>query len=94
MLAVNPQQEQGPRHGTSSLRIELAGALYHVLARGNERRAVFLGDLNAERGRFLGTLPETVDRFNWLCHVYCSITAVRLTFQRGKNSTSPSSSEK
>jgi putative transposase len=56
------------------LRIELAGALYHVTARGNEGRAIFLGDLNADRGRFLDTLAETVDRFNWLCHAYCLMT--------------------
>jgi REP-associated tyrosine transposase len=56
------------------LRIELAGAPYHVTARGNERRAIFLGDLDADRGRFLGTLAETVDRFNWVCHAYCPMT--------------------
>jgi putative transposase len=56
------------------LRIALAGALYHVTARGNERRAIFLGDLDADRRRFLDTLMETVDRFNRLCHAYCLMT--------------------
>jgi putative transposase len=53
------------------LRIEFAGALHHVTARGNERRDIFLGNAADDRQRFLGVLAETCDRFNWMCHVYC-----------------------
>jgi REP element-mobilizing transposase RayT len=41
------------------LRVEFAGALYHVTARGNERRAVFRDD--EDRQRFLATLEESLE---------------------------------
>jgi REP element-mobilizing transposase RayT len=56
------------------LRLEFAGALYHVTARGNERRSIFLGDADGDRAAFLGILGETCDRFNWICHAYCLMT--------------------
>jgi putative transposase len=36
------------------LRLEFAGALYHVTACGNERRSIFLGDTDGDRAAFLG----------------------------------------
>jgi putative transposase len=51
------------------LRIEFAGALYHITARGNERRAIFYGDEDSTR--FLGIQTQTCKRFHWLCHAYC-----------------------
>lgn len=51
------------------LRIEFAGALYHVTSRGDRREAIFEDD--ADRVAFLATLAEVVERFNWLCHAYC-----------------------
>lgn len=54
------------------LRIEFAGALYHVTARGNERREIFFGD--DDRSAFLSILGGVVGRFNWLCHAYCLMT--------------------
>lgn len=51
------------------LRIEFAGALYHVTSRGDRREAIFEDD--ADRVAFLSTLAEVVERFNWLCHAYC-----------------------
>ena len=53
------------------LRLEFAGALYHVTARGNERRAIFLGNLDDDRTVFLDVLADTCERFNWTCHAYC-----------------------
>jgi len=50
----------------SPLRLEFAGALYHVTARGNDRRAIFLGDLDADRAMFLDMLALTAERLNWL----------------------------
>jgi len=40
------------------LRLEFAGALYHVTARGNERRAIFLDDLDTDCAMFLDTLAQ------------------------------------
>lgn len=54
------------------LRIEFAGALYHVTARGNERRDIFFSD--EDRLRFLVTLGEVCAGFNWRCHAYCQMT--------------------
>jgi putative transposase len=54
------------------LRIEFAGALYHVTSRGDRREPIFEDD--EDRRLFLGTLAETVGRFDWLCHAYCLMT--------------------
>ena len=51
------------------LRIEFAGALYHVTARGNAQENIY-GDDN-DRQRFLSLLLNTVNRYNWYCHAYC-----------------------
>jgi REP element-mobilizing transposase RayT len=56
------------------LRLEFAGALYHVTARGNERRSIFLGDADGDRAAFLNVLGATCERFNWLVHAYCLMT--------------------
>jgi REP element-mobilizing transposase RayT len=53
------------------LRLEFAGALYHVTARGNERRSIFLGNVDDDRAAFLDVLTATCERFNWICHAYC-----------------------
>lgn len=50
-------------------RLEFAGALYHVTARGDRREAIYEDD--ADREQFLDVLGEVVERFNWRCHAYC-----------------------
>lgn len=50
------------------LRIEYAGALYHITSRGNERRRIFLGD--ADRMKFLKILEDYHDRYGILIHSY------------------------
>jgi hypothetical protein len=45
------------------LRIEYAGALYHVTARGNAREAIYKDD--TDRIAFLNVLGVVVERFNW-----------------------------
>ena len=45
------------------LRIEFAGAIYHVTARGNERRAIVRDDV--DRGKWLSLLDRTVERYGW-----------------------------
>ncbi|MBS1225325.1 MAG: addiction module toxin RelE [Proteobacteria bacterium] len=51
------------------LRIEFAGALYHVTSRGDGREAIFLDD--DDRNRFLEGLAEVVRHCNWAIHAYC-----------------------
>jgi putative transposase len=54
------------------LRIEFAGALYHITCRGNARQPIFLDDV--DRSRFLEQLGEVVARSRWECHAYCLMT--------------------
>lgn len=51
------------------LRIEFPGALYHVTSRGDRREPIVEDD--EDRDRFLHTLGEVVQRFNWVCPAYC-----------------------
>lgn len=54
------------------LRLELAGALYHVTSRGDGRDDIYLSDV--DRTAWLETLAEVCKRFNWVCHAYCLMT--------------------
>jgi REP element-mobilizing transposase RayT len=54
------------------LRIEFAGALYHITSRGNARGPIYLTD--HDRHSFLQILGNTCDRHDWLCHAYCLMT--------------------
>jgi len=54
------------------LRIELAGGLYHVTARGDRREAIYYGD--DDRQAWLGVLAQVCERFNWRCHAWCQMT--------------------
>ncbi len=51
------------------LRIEFAGALYHLTSRGNGREAIYLSD--DDREQWLNVFGEVCRRFNWICHAYC-----------------------
>ncbi len=51
------------------LRIEYAGALYHITARGNRREDIYYDD--QDRQQFLDILKKTIERNFWLCHAYC-----------------------
>jgi putative transposase len=51
------------------IRIEFAGATYHITTRGMEDAPVFLDDV--DRAQFLAVLGEVVARFGWICHAYC-----------------------
>lgn len=50
------------------LRIERANAWYHITARGNERRAIFMDD--QDRQRFLALLAAWVERFRLRLYAY------------------------
>ena len=54
------------------LRLEFAGALYHVTSRGDGREDIYLSD--GDRRRFLEILGEVWDRFNWTIHAHCLMT--------------------
>jgi len=45
------------------LRIEVADGIYHLMARGNERAAIFRDD--ADRQRFCELLAEVRTRYHW-----------------------------
>lgn len=54
------------------LRLEFAGAIYHVTARGNRKEAIYLDD--ADRAGYLELVGEVSRRCNWLLHAYCLMT--------------------
>lgn len=54
---------------TRPLRIEYPGAVYHITARGNEKKTVFKDDIDRET--FLETLLRVNKRYNLICHAYC-----------------------
>jgi REP element-mobilizing transposase RayT len=51
------------------LRIEYAGAMYHVRSRGNRRQDIFLDDI--DRHDFLKTLAEACQKTGWQVDAYC-----------------------
>ena len=51
------------------LRIEFAGALYHVTSRGDGQKDIYLDD--QDRRDFLSVLGSVCKRFNWTVHAYC-----------------------
>lgn len=54
---------------TRPLRLEFAGALYHVTARGNARQKIFLDE--QDRQRFIEYLGREVEQQGWRCYAYC-----------------------
>jgi putative transposase len=51
------------------LRIEFAGALYHVTSRGNERKPIVRSD--GDRKLWLAMLEGVVSRCGWIVYAYC-----------------------
>lgn len=51
------------------LRIEYAGALYHVTSRGDRREDIYLDD--EDRRVWLEIMGLVCQRFNWRCHAWC-----------------------
>jgi len=54
------------------LRLEFAGALYHVTSRGDHREDIFLCD--EDRNEWLDVLGTVCSRFNWVVHAYCQMS--------------------
>ena len=51
------------------LRIEYAGALYHVTSRGDRRENIYHDD--KDRLTWLDVFSQVCTRFNWSCHGWC-----------------------
>ena len=51
------------------LRLEYAGAICHVMNRGDRKEEVFRDD--QDRQRFLATLGEVCQKTDWQVHAYC-----------------------
>ena len=54
------------------LRVEYAGAFYHVINRGNAKEKIFYGD--KDRDRFLQYLAIASERFSIIIKSYCLMT--------------------
>lgn len=50
------------------LRLEFAGALYHVTSRANRREMIYESD--DDRRAWVSILDEVCKIFNWVCHAY------------------------
>jgi putative transposase len=65
------------------LRVEYPGAVYHVLARGNEKRDVFWDD--HDRERYLSRLAHYRSRFDFRVYAYCLMrNHVHLAIETGE----------
>jgi REP element-mobilizing transposase RayT len=51
------------------LRLQFAGALYHVTTRGDRRKFIYEDD--EDRAAFLEILGAVIKDFNWVAHAYC-----------------------
>ncbi len=51
------------------LRLEFAGALYHVTSRGDRREDIYEDD--EDRRAFISILDQVCESYNWRCHAYC-----------------------
>lgn len=51
------------------LRIELAGGIYHLVARGNRNQAIFAD--HSDRRQFLRTLEQCCAKTSWWVHAFC-----------------------
>ena len=51
------------------LRLEFAGALYHVTARGDRQEAIYEDD--ADRETFISLFDDVCASYHWVCHAYC-----------------------
>ena len=54
------------------LRLEFAGALYHITSRGDRREDIYRDD--GDRKQWLDLLAHVCERFNWVVHSYCQMT--------------------
>src|SRR5438445_13107251 len=60
---------ESPRTMARKLRLQFAGAIYHVMNRGDRREAIFEDDL--DRRLFMETLAEACEKTDWQAHAWC-----------------------
>ncbi len=78
-----PYRDYYPVWMARPLRIEVPGGLYHVIVRGNERKAVFRDD--RDRERYLERLAHYREKFSFQLLAYCLMTNhVHLAIETGK----------
>jgi hypothetical protein len=63
------------------LRLEYAGAIYHVMNRANRRETIFRG--KAAGGLFLAPLTEVCGKTHWQVNAYC-LTSNHFQFELGR----------
>ena len=51
------------------LRLEFAGALYHLTSRGDHREKIYLDDQDSRT--FLDLLGKEIFQQHWFCYAYC-----------------------
>ncbi|MCP5078471.1 MAG: addiction module toxin RelE, partial [Psychromonas sp.] len=51
------------------LRLEFAGALYHITSRGNDRKSIYFDETDFEL--FLGILGDVCESYHCTVHAYC-----------------------
>jgi REP element-mobilizing transposase RayT len=51
------------------MRVEYAGAIYHIMSRGDRREKIFLDDV--DRQDFVKTLAEICQKTGFEVHAYC-----------------------
>ena len=56
-------------HIARPMRLEFAGAIYHVTSRGDRREDIYVSDVGREH--FIKILGDVCQRYNWVCHAYC-----------------------
>ena len=69
------------------VRIEYAGAVYHVICRGNNRQAVFRDDQN--RMRYLEKLSLYLEEKNVDLLAYCFLSNHVISCRRSRREISP-----
>jgi len=68
------------------LGIEFAGALYHLMSRGNQRGRIVRDD--ADRGKRLDWLRRTVETYGWRLHPFVPMINLRRTIAKIEKSLS------
>ncbi|MPW37212.1 MULTISPECIES: transposase [Vibrio] len=51
------------------LRLEFAGALYHITSRGDQKQVIYFQDSDFQL--FLNVLGDVCETYNWVVHAYC-----------------------
>ncbi len=69
------------------LRIEFAGALYHVTSRGDGRDDIILAD--EDRALWLAVLGHVCERFDWVVHAYCQMGIITTFLPKPLTATFP-----